>query len=262
MKLSGTALVTGASAGLGVHFARALAAGGHDLILTARRGDRLEALAADLRARHGIAATAIAADLAEAGAVDMLMAGIDRRGLAVDILINNAGFGASGAFAEQDRAMLARMVDCNCRALVELCHAVLPGMIRMRAGAILNLASTAAFQPGPWMSAYYASKAFVLHFSEGLHEEVKQHGVHVSALCPGPTRTDFAAVAGMGDSAPFKHFAADPRAVARDGLKALAANEAVRISGLRNRIMAASARLAPRFAVRRLVASLQRTRLP
>ncbi|MBR0552827.1 SDR family NAD(P)-dependent oxidoreductase [Stakelama marina] len=260
MSARGTALVTGASAGLGTHFARALAGEGYDLIVTARRADRLETLAAELRERHGRTVTVLPADLASPGAPEALMAAVGERGLAVNMLVNNAGFGANGAFADQDREMLARMVDLNCRALMELCHAVLPGMVQMRAGAILNVASTAAFQPGPWMSVYYASKAFVLSFSEGLHEEVKAHGVRVSALCPGPVRTEFAEVADMGDSELFKRFAAEPEQVVRDGLNALAANDAVRISGMRNRLMAASVRVSPRGMVRRLVGNLQKTR--
>ena len=130
-----------------------------------------------------VTAEVIASDLAAPGAPAKLIAEIAKRGLTVDTLINNAGFGARGAFAEIDRAEQARMIDLNCRALMELCHVVLPGMIERGSGSILNVASTAAFQPGPWMSVYYATKAFVLSFSEGLHEEVKVQGIHVSALC-------------------------------------------------------------------------------
>jgi uncharacterized protein len=149
----GTALVTGASAGLGTHFARALAAGGHDLILTARRIDRLDALAEELRTAHSVKVETIAADLAAQDGAAGLVAETARRGLAVNTLINNAGFGQSGEFAQADRGRLLAMIDLNCRALVELCHAVLPGMLQMRSGGILNVASTAAFQAGPaWRS--------------------------------------------------------------------------------------------------------------
>ena len=148
-----TALVTGASSGLGAGFARALAGQGHDLILTARRADRLEALAADIRAQ-GRSAWVFPADLAAPGAVAALMAAIAEAGRSVNLLINNAGFGARGAFVELDGAWQTQMIDLNCRALVELCHAVLPGMIQMRGGGILNIASTAAFQPGPWTVSY------------------------------------------------------------------------------------------------------------
>lgn len=253
-----TALVTGASSGLGVHFAHALAARGDDLILTARRADRLEALAAELRERHGVKVDVIALDLAEPGAPAELIEEVARRGLAVNILVNNAGFGLRGALVDQDRAMLAQMVDLNCRALMELCHLVLPGMIQMRGGGILNVASTAAFQPGPWMAVYYATKAFVLSFSQALHDEVKGKGVAVAALCPGATRTEFAEVAGLENSRLFRWFAGDADRVVRDGLKALDGNAAVRVSGLTNKLMAASTGFSPRWMTRAIAGGLQR----
>jgi short-subunit dehydrogenase len=256
-----TALITGASAGLGTHFALALAKEKHDLILVARREERLEQLAALVRERYGVAAHVFAADLAKKNAVARLAEAVAAQGLAVDLLINNAGFGARGAFAEIDRAVQARMIDVNCRALTELCHAFLPAMLERRSGAILNVASTAAFQPGPWMAVYYASKAFVLSFSEALHEEVKDRGVRVSALCPGPTRTEFADVAGNADSDLFRRFAGPPEKVVADGLKALRANCAVMVSGAANKIMAGSIRFAPRSVARRIAASLQKARL-
>jgi hypothetical protein len=256
----GTTLITGASAGLGERFALAVAAAGQNVILVARRTDRLDALAQRIRVEHQVAADVIASDLAAPGAPEALIAEVARRGLAVNTLINNAGFGARGAFAELDRVMQARMIDLNCRALMELCHAVLPGMLQMRDGAILNVASTAAFQPGPWMSVYYATKAFVLSFSEGLHEEVKASGVRVSALCPGPTRTEFAEVADMGDSELFKRFATAPDVVVRDGLRALAANKAVEVSGVLNSVMAGAIRFTPRGVARSMAGSLQKTR--
>jgi short-subunit dehydrogenase len=255
-----TALITGASAGIGTHFALALAREKHDLILVARREDRLQQLAALVRGKHGVDAHVFAADLARKNAVGKLVEAVSRQGLTVDLLVNNAGFGARGAFAGIDRATQARMIDVNCRALMELCHGFLPGMLAARSGAILNLASTAAFQPGPWMAVYYATKAFVLSFSEALHEEVKEHDVHVSALCPGPTRTEFADIAGMKDSELFKRFASAPEQVVADGLKALKANRAVTVSGAINRAMAASTRFTPRGLARRIAGSLQKTR--
>ena len=254
----GTALVTGASAGLGAQFARALALEGHDLILTARRIDRLDALATELRAAHGVKVETIAADLAEGAAG--LIAEIAARGLVVDTLINNAGFGQSGALAGQDRDRLLAMIDLNCRALVELCHAVLPAMLQMRSGGILNVASTAAFQAGPGMAVYYASKAFVLSFSEALHEEVRGQGVRVAVLCPGPTETEFFDAAGTGQDFALRKLAGSPEKVVRDGLKALAANRAVKISGAMNAVMAHSTRFTPRFVLRRLVAGIQKGR--
>ncbi len=254
------ALITGASAGLGEGFARSLAAEGTDLILTARRADRLEALAAELRAAHGITVTVFAADLAAPEAAGALLAAIAAAGLTIDTLINNAGYGARGAVAELDGAVQLGMIDLNCRALVALAHGVLPQMIARRSGAILNLASVASFQPGPWMAVYYASKAFVLSFSEALHEEVKDKGIRVTALCPGPTRTEFADVAGIGETALFKRLASGSDTVVRDGLAALKANRAVKVSGVMNSAMAQGVRFTPRALARRIAGSLQKAR--
>jgi len=255
-----TALVTGASAGLGTHFALALAKRGHDVILVARREDRLAQLSQMIRERHGVDAHVVVADLTKKTAVARLVETVSRQGMAVDLLINNAGFGARGNFAELDRGLQARMIDLNCRALVELCHAFLPDMLAARSGAILNVASTTAFQPGPWMAVYYATKAFVLSFSEALHEEVKGRGVRVSALCPGPTRTEFADVAGMADTDLFKRFAGTPAKVVADGLKALDANRAVMVSGALNKAVASSIRFTPRGIARQVAGSLQKAR--
>lgn len=253
-----TALVTGASSGLGEGFARALAARGCNLILVARRIDRLEALAAELASRHGIRAEPIACDLAAAGAVPALMRDLSARGLAVNLLINNAGYGARGDFAALDADAQLRMVDLNCRAVVELSHAVLPGMLQMRRGGILNIASTAAFQPGPWMTVYYASKAFVMSFSEGLHDEVKGRGVRVACLCPGATRTEFAAEADMESSRLFRMFAGDADHVIKAGLAALDGNRAVVVPGLVNGVMAGAIRFTPRPLARAIAGALQR----
>ena len=253
-------LITGASAGLGEGFARALAATGENLILTARRVDRLEALATQLRAKHQIQVHLFPTDLAQPDAPAKLLADIAGAALSVDQLINNAGFGVRGAFAEGDGARQLEMIDLNCRALVALTHRVLPQMVARGSGGILNVASTAAFQPGPWMAVYYATKAFVLSFSEALHEEVRGQGVRVAALCPGPTRTEFADVAGMGDSPLFRALGSSAEAVVRDGLRALAANQAVRVSGAANLAMAESIRLTPPVLARRLVGALQRSR--
>jgi uncharacterized protein len=254
-----TALITGASAGLGGGFARALAADGHDLILTARRVERLESLAAELRA-SGVAVHVFPADLADPDAPAALLAEVAAAGLTVDLLINNAGYGLRGAVAELDAGEQLGIVDVNCRALVALARGVLPEMIARRSGGILNIASTAAFQPGPWMAVYYASKAFVLSFSEALHEEVRAQGVRVAALCPGPTHTEFAGRAGMGDMALFTKLASGPEAVVRDGLAALRGNQAVRISGFANAALAESIRFTPRFLARRIAGAMQKAR--
>lgn len=253
-------LITGASAGLGAGFAARLAAEGHDLVLVARRADRLRQLAAALRDRHGVRVTVLVADLTEAGAVAQLMIDMERQGLAVTHLINNAGFGLRGAFAELDGPSQARMIDLNCRVPVELSHALLPGMLALGRGGILNVASTAAFQPGPWMAVYYATKAFMLSFSEALHEEVAERGVHVAALCPGPTRTEFFEVADMHDTALSRFLAGEPGKVVADGLKALRDNRAVMVSGALNAAVAGSMRFTPRGVARKVAGTLQKAR--
>lgn len=255
-----TALITGASAGLGEAFARELARRGHDLILTARRAERLEEIAGELRATEGVAVHVFASDLARPDAPERLLADVAAAGLTVDTLINNAGCGARGDFAELDGVMQLRMIDLNCRSLVALAHGVLPQMIERRSGAILNLSSTAAFQPGPWMAVYYATKTFVLSFSEALHEEARAHGVRVTALCPGPTRTEFAKRAGMSDMSLFTMLAGDADKVVRDGLAALDAGRAVRVSGVANALLADATRFTPRFLARKVAGSLQKAR--
>jgi len=245
------ALITGASAGLGVDFARQLAAKGWRLVLVARRKDRLDALAAELGN-----ARAIEMDLGEAGAADRLIADLVAKDEQVDLLVNNAGFGLAGSFAQLDGKRQRQMIDLNCGALTELAHAVLPAMIERRSGAILNVASTAAFQPGPGMAVYFATKAFVLSFSEALHEEVRGHGVTVSALCPGPTATEFGAVAGFGKPLPKMVFADSPSVVAA-GLKGLEANRAIVIPGVMNKSTAQAHRFFPRSWVRKAAGMLK-----
>jgi len=246
------ALITGASAGLGVDFARQLSAQGKRLVLVARRKDRLDALAAEL----GNART-IDLDLSEPGAVDRLTADLAAHGEQVDLLVNNAGFGLTGLFTQLDGQRQRQMIDLNCGALTELTHAVLPGMIERKSGAILNVASTAAFQPGPGMAVYFATKAFVLSFTEALHEEVKRHGVTVSALCPGPTATEFGEVAGFGPSNLLGKIAADSPSVVRAGLEGLEKGKAVIIPGLMNKSTAQAHRFFPRSWVRKAAGMLK-----
>lgn len=251
-------IVTGASAGLGEGFATTLAAKGHSLLLVARRQDRLDALASMLRTKHNATVETLVADLAAPDGAAKLLEHVGGR--SVGTLVNNAGVGARGAFSDLDLKRQTDMVQLNCVTLIEICHGVLPGMIAAKSGGILNVASTAAFQPGPWMAIYYASKAFVLSFSEALHEEVREYGVRVAALCPGPTKTEFADAADMSDSELFKRFATDPAAVVRDGLAALDSNQAVKVSGVMNAVMAESLRFTPRLLARRLAGSMQKVR--
>ncbi len=255
-----TVLITGASAGLGAGFARAFAARGDNLVLVARRTARLQALANDLISAHGIDVHVITSDLTEAGAVAQLQIELEDQSCVVTHLVNNAGYGLRGNFVDMDGPSQARMIDLNCRALVELCHAFLPAMVAVRRGGILNIASTAAFQPGPWMAVYYASKAFVLSFSEALHDEVRASGVTVTALCPGPTRTEFFETAQMNDTALSRYMAGDSDKVIRDGIAALDRNRAVAISGLLNTVIAQSIRFTPRALARWIAGALQKRR--
>ena len=241
------ALITGASAGLGVEFARQLSARGHRLVLVARRKDRLDALAAELGN-----ARVMACDLGEAGAVAGLMADILAHGETVSLLVNNAGFGLGGRFASLDGPRQRSMIDLNCGALTQLAHAVLPDMMARKRGQILNVASTAAFQPGPGKAVYFATKAFVLSFSEALHEELRTTGIAVSALCPGPTATEFGTAAGFAPSSAINRLAANAEDVVRAGLDGIDAGRAVVIPGLLNKAGAQGHRLLPRALLRRL----------
>lgn len=249
--MEAVALITGASAGLGAEFARQLSKRGHRLVLAARRKDRLDSLAAELGN-----ARAVEIDLSRQGAAAKLMRNLSDAGEAVDLLVNNAGFGLLGRFDEAEPKRLRQMVDLNCGALTDLCREVLPAMVERRSGAILNVASTAAFQAGPGMAVYFATKAYVLSLSEALHEEVRRFGVRVTALCPGPTRTEFGEVAGF-KGASFDRFAMDADSVVRAGLAALDRNKAVVITGALNKAGAFSTRLAPRALVRKIAGALK-----
>ena len=225
---------------------------GHRLVLVARRKERLEELAADLGN-----ARAIAIDLSKPGASAELIRDVEVAGEQVDLLVNNAGFGLIGRFAELDAARQRQMIDLNVGALTDLCRAVAPQMIARKSGSILNVASTAAFQPGPKMAVYFATKAFVLSLSEALHEELKPHGVHVTCLCPGPTRTEFGDVAGFGGNGMFDRVAMESPAVVKAGLEGLDNNRAVVVPGAINKIGAASTRFAPRSVVRKIAGAIK-----
>ena len=245
-------LITGASAGLGVDFARQLAARGEQLVIVARRKERLDALTAELGN-----ARALAIDLGEAGAAGRLMANVAAHGETVTCLVNNAGFGLAGRFAELDGARQRSMIDLNCGTLTELAHAVLPAMIAAKAGAILNVASIAAFQPGPGMAVYFATKAFVLSFSEALHEEVRGYGVSVTALCPGPTATEFGEVAGWGESTLIDRFSATSADVVRAGIAGMDKSRALIVPGFMNKASAQGHRLLPRWLLRKITGSIK-----
>jgi short-subunit dehydrogenase len=248
------ALVTGASGGIGLETARLLAARRHDLVLVARRAAELERLGADLTAAHGVTVTSLATDLGVPGAADALADQLDARALAVDVLVNNAGVGQFGPFVEADAAQQAGMVELNVVALTTLTRRLVPAMVRRGQGRLLNVASTAAFFPGPLMAVYYATKAYVLSLSEALAEELRGTGVTVTALCPGPTLTGFQAQAGLEDSQFFKAAATvSVEEVARQGVDGLFAGTGVVVPGAMNKLMVASRRLAPPGLTARLV---------
>jgi uncharacterized protein len=241
------ALVTGASSGIGASLARELAQDGHDLILCARRVEPMRALANELKA-CGCACTIIPADLGKEGAAATLVLEIEAKGLIVDVLINAAGLGANGRFDLTDPRRISEMLAVNVVALTDLTRLLVPGMVSRRKGRIMLLASTAAFQPGPQMAVYCASKAYVLSFGEAIAFELEGTGVSVTTLCPGATATEFAKVAKAGDSALFKGGLVPVMSageVARLGYEGLKARRPVVVTGLLNRIMAVSSQLSP-----------------
>lgn len=257
-----TALVTGASRGIGIELARQFGRAGNDLIITARDAAMLDAVAAKLASETGAKVTTIAADLTVRDGPSALVDEIERRGLAVELLVNNAGFGDTGPFADSDRAAQLEMVDLNVRALVELTHCYWPAILAAGArGGLLNVASTSAFQPGPMMSIYFASKAFVLSFTEALWEEARGTGARVSCLCPGPTESDFRARAGTDRTRLVD--AGKPMTAAEVAEQAYAgfvANKRVVVTGARNKAMAALAPLMPRAAVLKAVRAMMAPR--
>ncbi|MCA9685517.1 MAG: SDR family oxidoreductase [Myxococcales bacterium] len=253
------ALITGASAGLGRDLARLFAADGHDLLLVARREDRLQALAEELQAAHGIRAWVLAVDLAEPDAAETIAAWLADQGLEVEWLVNNAGFGTTGPFVSSDSARELGQIAVNIRALVHLTRLLLPAMVARGRGRILNVGSTAGFQPGPFMATYYASKAFVNHFSEALAMELAGTGVTVTLSCPGPTATEFGEVAGNAKNALFtKGAVATSESVARHAYRAMQRGRRVAVPGLLNKISSTGARLAPRALVLRIAGRLNR----
>jgi len=248
------ALVTGASAGIGQALAGQLATGGAHLVLVARRLDRLERLAKDLREKHDVHVEVLAADLARPGVPDEVFSFTSGKGIDVELLCNNAGFGAYGAFHKSELSRQLEMVQVNCAAVVHLTHLYLPPMIARGHGGILILASTAAFQGVPYIATYAATKAFDLLFAEALAEEVRRYGVRVCALCPGSTATEFQQVAGQPDRMFSRAETAEK--VARVGLEAIAAGKSSVISGLGNFLGAESQRFVPRRMVTRIAAKM------
>ena len=251
-----TVLITGASSGIGLDLAH-LMASRFDLIITARNQGDLESIAQELEAAHGNHVHVIPADLARADAPQQLFSEIERRGLQVDVLINNAGFGSYGAFAESDHQTDLGMIQVNIAALTSLARLALPGMLARERGRIMNVASTAGFQPGPLMAVYYATKAYVIMFSEAIANEVKGSGVTVTCLCPGATATKFAGRAKMEESRLFKLGAMRSEDVARAAYKGMMAGKGLVIPGIINKTLAMSVRFSPRKLVTAISRSLQ-----
>lgn len=253
-------LITGASAGIGEGFARHLSKDAYDFVLVARRRDRMDALASELSSQQGASSEVIEADLSTDAGVSAIEERLGRGDIIM--LINNAGFGTFGEFAKQPLARELEELDLNVRALMRLTHAALQPMTERRSGTIINVASAAAFQPIPFNATYAATKAFVLHFSEAIHEEARHHGVSVTCLCPGPVKTEFQQVAGL-DSNTIPAIAWESvDTVVRSALSAARSGRAIAIPGAVNKMTSASSRLVPRFLVRRVAGSMFRDRGP
>jgi short-subunit dehydrogenase len=245
-----TALITGASAGIGVELARLFAADKSNLVLVARRQEKLEELAAELRQREGIDVRVLAADLGRAEAPQEIAAKLAAEDLSIDVLVNNAGFGALGPFDQLDTARQVEMVQVNVAALTHLTRLLLPGMIERGKGGVLNVASTAGFQAGPYMAVYYATKAYVISLSEALHDELAGRGVTVTCICPGPTATEFAAAAKLEKSRMFKNRPMTAAEVARIGYRAFRRGKLLVVTGWMNYLGTLGARYSPRFVAR------------
>ena len=253
-----TVVITGASSGIGMELARLFARDGSRLVLAARSVTALEKLAVELRSLYGIECLSFGVDLAEITGPRDLVRFCSTRGIEVDVLVNNAGFGAWGPFVSLDPDRQLAMIEVNVAALTHLTRLLLPGMLQRGRGRILNVASTAAFQPGPLMSVYYASKAFVLSFSEALAEEVRGTGVTVTTLCPGPTATGFGMAAGFPGVRFFGLFDSGPvKPVALAGYRAMRRGKRVVIPGFLNQVGALLTRFVPRPLIARIVKSLQ-----
>jgi short-subunit dehydrogenase len=256
-----TALVTGASSGIGLELATLLAREGHDLVVVSRSRDRLEDLGRRLHAQYGATVTMITRDLADPASPREAVAEIESRGISVEVLVNNAGLGVHGFFAETPLEKELATIQVNLVALTELTKRLLPGMMRRRRGRILNVASTAAFQPGPLMAVYYATKAYVLSFSEALANETSGSGVTVTALCPGPTPTEFQSRAGVGQTRLFRSpLLLDVASVALAGYRGMMRGKRVVVPGLGNKVLAQAIRLTPRRLVTAVARQVQETR--
>ena len=254
-----TALITGASSGIGLELAKILASAKYNLVITARSLEALETLATQLR-RDSAQITVIPADLSTPDGAKVLLEEIRKRDIHIDVLINNAGLGTHGPFWKNDLEKEMSLLQVNVLSLAYLTHELLPSMVEHGHGKILNVASTAAFQPGPLMANYYASKAYVLSFSEALSNELRRTGVTVTALCPGPTLTDFHRRAGIKNSKLFELTGMSAAQVAKAGYQAMLAGKRVCIPGFTNRLLVAAVRFSPRRFVLRTARKLNQSR--
>ncbi len=252
-----TVLLTGASAGIGRELAYLFARDGSNLILVARRKERLEALAAELSQQYRVEVLPLPADLSKPEAPEHIFRTLQEQGKEVDVLVNNAGFGLRGAFHELDLDRQLAMIQVNVMALTHLTGLFLPEMLKRGRGGVLNVASTAAFQPGPYMAVYYATKAYVLSFTEALHEELRGSGLTVTCLAPGATQTEFAHVAHMEQTMLFKMRPMDARTVAMAGYKGFRKGKRLVIPGFRNKLGVFLVRLTPRSVILKVVKRLQ-----
>jgi uncharacterized protein len=255
-----TALITGASSGIGFDLAHLFARDGYNVVLVARSEEKLQQLARDLEQHHNVTATVVVADLARPEAPREVFERVRQLGQ-IDFLVNNAGYGLGGKFVETNLQMELDMIQVNISALTHLTKLFLPGMVARGHGRVMNVASTAAFQPGPLMAVYYATKAYVLSFSEAIAEECSATGVTVTALCPGPTDTGFAAAADLTNVRLFNLMKPmSSMDVARVGYRAMLRGKRVVVSGLANKLSAQSVRVTPRVIVTKVVKKLQENR--
>lgn len=252
-----TVLITGASSGIGLEFASLFAKDGYHLVLNARNESRLKEIGDELTAKFGVKVTVAAKDLSKPDSAEELTSELASAGIEVDVLINNAGFAAYGPFNETSWKEERDMIQVNIMALTALTKQLLPGMIKRNNGKILNVASTAAFQPGPLMAVYYATKAYVLSFSEAVNYELRNTNVSVTALCPGATATNFEKRASLESSRLFQSGAMDARDVALEGYKALMEKKSLTIPGIKNRVLANLVRFLPRKSVLKIVHFVQ-----
>lgn len=257
--MGGTVLITGASSGLGFELSKIFAREGYDLVLVARREDKLNSLKEEIESVYNKKAYVFPADLSKSNAPDDILAYTNENNLSIDILVNNAGFGDFGEFSKLDANKQTNMINVNVTALTRLCRLFLPQMTERKSGKILNVASIAAFQAGPLMAVYYATKAFVVSLSDALSFELKNSGVTVTALCPGPTKTGFEDGAQLEKSGLFKNLkVATARDVSEYAYKALMKNKTIAVHGLLNKLVVIGAKFAPRKLSRFMAYNIQK----